>query len=96
MNSQHFTLFASILEDWNDEKSKCRYDALDIEYKSKPYSITTNDMGAAIKAFQKSSDYDEFSERHMNTWVYTYIKAEGDTLFQRADLLPVEMGNIDE
>ena len=96
MENKRYTLFASILEDWYDEESKRRYDALDIEYYSEPYSITTNDIGAAIKAFQKSSEYVEFSERHINVWVYTYIIAEGDTIFQRADLLSPEMGNIDD
>lgn len=88
MNGQNFTLFASILEDWNDEKRRFDCEARDIDYCSKSYPITANNVSDAIEAFQKLSDYYDFSVKHINTTVYTYVKAEGDTVYQRADKIP--------
>ena len=82
-----YCLFASISEEVLDYNSCIRYEALDIEYKTECVLIKADEESEAVRIFQGSDIYVQFCFRHEGC-VYTFVKADGDASFHRADLNP--------
>lgn len=81
MATKTYYFIASIQENANCYNTG--YAALDIEYKTEEVPIVANNEPEAIKAFQESTLFFEFANKHVNTTVNTFIKAEGDTSYHR-------------
>lgn len=95
MNSLTYTLFASLLDDLNDFNRITYYKARDIECCSEGFTIEAEEETEAVKAFQESSIYEQFSINHASQWVYTFVKAKGDKLYHRADLSPAATREVE-
>ena len=83
MENKTLEAFASILEDWYDDKLKRYYEALNIEYCSKSFQLTTNDLNEALEEFQENNNISEFADRNKPKTIYPYVRVEGDPTVYR-------------
>lgn len=80
-----FLLFATI---HSKAVKNSFFEALEIEYYSEVSIIEAEEEAEAVKAFQESSIYGQFSVNHASQTVYTFVKSDGDVFYHRADQSP--------
>ena len=90
MERKEFTLFASTL---NKSPDCYMCNALDKEYNTTAVSIMADEESGAVRCFQESDIYEQFSLKNIGACVYTYIKTQDDSSFHRADLVS-ELTNL--